>query len=106
MSCKSAILDLTNDCLLNIKIDKDVPLGTEYIIEFEDIPNLNGGHKLVLENEEYTIGNGLAIVSGFLLWTFTRTPFGANVIKMRGYLESLSLVGGEYYRLNINIHVR
>ena len=105
MSCKQVILDLTNDATLVIKIDKDWPLNTEHIIEFEDIPNINGGHKIVIEEEEYTIGDGLTIVDGILLWTFTRAPFGANLLRMKGHIESLTLTGGDYYRFNINVHI-
>lgn len=105
MGCKSVTLDLTNDTELNIKIDKDRPLGAEYIIEFENIPNLNGGHKLVLEDEEYTVGDGLTVLDDLLLWSFIRTPFGAEATKLTGYLESQTLTGGDYYKFGINIWI-
>ena len=107
MSCKQVILDLTNDTTFVMKLPIEWPLNVEHVLEFEfdQIDILNGGHKITIEDEEYTIGNGLEIVDNKLLWSFTRTAFGANVLKMKGYMEGLTLNDGKYYRYNINIHV-
>lgn len=99
------ILDLTDSNELGIKLKATDNPDAEWIIEFEDLPNINGGHKIELSGEEYTIGNGLAVVGDSLLWTFKRTPFDEDLKKLTGYLESLTLTGGDYYKLPITIFI-
>jgi hypothetical protein len=105
MGCKSVVLDLRFDTAMNIIADKDIPSTAQNIVKFKDLPNLSGGHTLSIGDQIYTIGNGLSIVGSELVWIFTRAPFAANS-KLTGYLQSDSLIAGEFYRLNLILHFK
>ena len=103
MGCKSVTLDLRFNTVMNIRADKDIPANAENMVKFSDIPNLAGGHTLVMGDQTYTVGNGLTVVGDELIWKFVRTPFGTTT-KIIGNIQSTSLLAGEYYKLNLILY--
>jgi hypothetical protein len=90
---------------MNVIADKDIPANAENMVKFSDIPNLAGGHTLLMGDQTYTIGNGLTVVGDELVWKFVRTPFGTTP-KITGYLQSTSLLAGEFYKINLILHFK
>jgi hypothetical protein len=97
MGCKSVTLDLRFNTVMNIRADKDIPANAENMVKFSDIPNLAGGHTLVMGDQTYTVGNGLEIVGDDILWTYTRGQFTTKVV---GKLENNAT---SYYRIKITL---
>ena len=88
---------------MHIKADKNIPANAENMVTFSDLPNIAGGHTLVMGSQTYTVGSGLTVVGTDLVWKFTRSPFGTTE-KVTGYLQGNSLLAGEFYKFNLKLY--
>lgn len=98
----SATLDTRQGAYTNILMDA----GVSDVITWSNIPNLDTGYTLEINDLTYTVGSGLTIdiPTKSVVWTLDASAFtGGQTYK--GTLKSDSTIIGTYLFINIKLFV-